>query len=145
MAGGIYRLVYRSALALPGGTEEGAAALEAILETSRRNNAPAGITGALLHSGAQVVQVLEGPLDALEAVFDRIASDLRHTALELLQFTPAAAPCFPGWSMAYVPQRHMDGLLGFETIRAEDGPEAIEAALATVARILAGEAEARAA
>lgn len=130
MVSALYRLVYRSVVSIPGEEAEAARALAAILETSRRNNAAAGLTGALLHSGAQLVQVLEGPLAAVEAVFDRIATDLRHTSVELLQFSHIAQASFPAWSMAYVPQAGIEGLFDFETMRADGWAEAIEAALA---------------
>ena len=133
----LHRLVYRSVFSMPAEEATTARELDSILETSRRNNSAAGLTGALLHSGAQFVQVLEGPLPAIEAVYDRIAADLRHTSVELLQFTPVPEPSFPAWSMAFVPQDRIDGVLALEAVRTDTAPEVIEAGIATLARILA--------
>jgi hypothetical protein len=140
MASAVYRLIYRSVFAVPGEEAEAVRELQAILDASRRNNAAAGLTGALLHSGAHVVQVLEGPVAAIEAVFDRIAADLRHTAVELLQFSPVARASFPAWSMAYIPQGSADALAMLEPMRNVDGPEGIDAALATLSGNLRADA-----
>ncbi|CAH0287836.1 BLUF domain-containing protein [Roseomonas sp. CECT 9278] len=136
MASAIYRLIYRSVFAIPSEEAEAERELRAILDASRRNNAASGLTGALLHNGPHVVQVLEGPLAAIEAVFDRIAADVRHTAVELLQFAAVAQPSFPAWSMAYIPQGSVEELALLEPMRNPGGPEAIDAALATLSGAL---------
>jgi hypothetical protein len=97
-----HRLVYRSSLVAPA-ADRRQELLAAILETSRRRNAAVGLTGALLHAGECLVQVLEGPLQPLEETYDRISADLRHANLVLLQFVPIAERGFPDWRMAYVP------------------------------------------
>jgi hypothetical protein len=102
MPGPLHRLVYRSSLA---GAERRGDQLEAILAASRRRNAATGLTGALLHDGDAVLQVLEGPLEPLEDTYDRISADLRHTGLVLLQFAPVAERCFPDWRMACLDQQ----------------------------------------
>lgn len=100
-SGRIHRLIYRSVCAIPGTAAEVAAEVEAILATSRRRNARAGLTGVLLHDGPSFVQVLEGEAAALEEAFDRISMDLRHTGFELLQFIEAPERHFAGWAMGY--------------------------------------------
>jgi hypothetical protein len=67
-----------------------------------RNNPALGITGALTFDGRQFFQVLEGPEIALDALFARIATDPRHSALRLLHRGPLATRRFPGWSMHFV-------------------------------------------
>ena len=56
-----------------------ARAIGQILAVSRRNNARAGITGALMYSGSAFAQVLEVPRLAVEAIFERIQRE-RATA-----------------------------------------------------------------
>lgn len=95
----IYRLVYLSATR---GTLD-AGALDAILATSRRNNAADGISGLLLIHEGNVMQVLEGPEDAVQRCFGRIARDPRHRSTIVLSEGPASERLFADWSMGYVP------------------------------------------
>ncbi len=97
----LYRLVYASKNLL-GPDDDPAAAVEQILDASRRNNGPAGITGALLFNGGAFAQVLEGPRHAVELTFERIQRDLRHGEVTVLQCGPAEGRGFPDWSMAFV-------------------------------------------
>jgi hypothetical protein len=96
----IYRLVYVSRNRLGGDAVSMERAVANILAVSRRNNVRAGITGALLFSADCFAQTLEGPRDAVEAVFERIQCDPRHSNTVVLQLEPAA-PAFADWSMAY--------------------------------------------
>ncbi len=75
------------------------AALNAILLTARRNNARDGITGALIVRHDLYLQWLEGPKDALVALFRRITSDDRH--LDIVQHDAGDAPtrAFAAWAM----------------------------------------------
>jgi hypothetical protein len=80
---------------------EGAAGLAEILAVSRRNNRRDGVTGALLFSENVFVQVLEGPGDAVAAVFERIQMDARHSDVVVLLSEGAAQRHFAAWDMAY--------------------------------------------
>ncbi len=73
-----------------------------ILETSRRNNAAADVTGALLHTDRLFAQTLEGPFDAVQAVFERIQADPRHDDVVILQAERVEGRLFTNWSMALV-------------------------------------------
>lgn len=53
---------------------------------SRNNPSEAAITGVLFFDGRNIAQVLEAPLQQLEAVWDEISSDLRHVRLRILEF-----------------------------------------------------------
>lgn len=77
-------------------------ALVRILRQSRRNNPPMGVTGALLYSDGNFLQVLEGPHDAVEEVFERIQQDSRHHAMLVLLDTTAEEREFGDWSMGFV-------------------------------------------
>ncbi|MEZ5283822.1 MAG: BLUF domain-containing protein [Vicinamibacterales bacterium] len=80
---------------------EAADELHAILEVSRRKNPRLGVTGALLYSGGSFAQVLEGPLDAIERIFESIQCDGRHSDVMLIESGPIDARLFPTWAMAF--------------------------------------------
>lgn len=69
--GDLYRLVYYSRNTIMGLTEKIRASVDQILETSQRNNADVGVTGALMFTDGLFAQVLEGQRDAVETVFER--------------------------------------------------------------------------
>lgn len=108
----LYRLVYRSESFL-GSEEARRAELDAILARSRVRNAASGLTGVLTLSDAVFVQVLEGPMPALEATFERICCDLRHSAVAVLELTVADRRLFDGWAMAEIrPEDQTRALVG---------------------------------
>ncbi|MBV9813540.1 MAG: BLUF domain-containing protein, partial [Acetobacteraceae bacterium] len=75
--------------------------LAEILRTSRANNGRFGLTGALLYSDQCFAQVLEGPLPAVERVFERILRDPRHGQVTVLGLERAERRLFGAWSMAF--------------------------------------------
>lgn len=98
----LYRLVYYSENRIRTDDSDFAVEIEKILSTSRRNNARAGLSGALMFSEGYFGQVLEGPQSAIEATFERLQRDQRHSDVVLLEFTPVSARIFQSWTMAYV-------------------------------------------
>jgi Sensors of blue-light using FAD len=94
----LVRLLYASRAKTPLTPE----AIDAILQTSRRGNPAAGITGLLCHSGDVFMQVLEGGREAVSALYNRIANDPRHTDVVLLQYEEITERRFAGWSMGQV-------------------------------------------
>ncbi len=99
MSGHLHRLVYYSRNQIEGDLE---GEVHDILAASRRNNVAAGVTGALMFNAGCFAQVLEGPLDAVEAIFERIQQDARHSNVAVIFAGPAAERRFPGWAMAFV-------------------------------------------
>jgi hypothetical protein len=79
--------------------------LVALLETSRRNNEKAGLSGMLLYSSQSFLQMLEGDEDALKSTYAKIGVDDRHTNLRLLMNSDVPAPLFPDWTMGF---EHVD-------------------------------------
>ena len=77
------------------------AAVQDILETSRRNNARDGLSGLLLVGGRRFLQVLEGPAEALDSAYARIRQDPRHFALVELARRPIDERSFAQWSMGF--------------------------------------------
>ena len=97
----LHRVLYCSRNMIPGAPEAVAADIREILAVSRVNNARDEVTGGLLFSEGCFAQVLEGPLDAVEAAFERIQCDPRHCEVVVLQSGPVAKRDFPNWSMAF--------------------------------------------
>ncbi len=97
----LYRVVYCSRIRLSGGEARISGELRQILATSRRNNARADISGALLFANNCFAQALEGPRAAVEQCFERIQNDPRHADVTVLEYGVTAAREFPKWSMAF--------------------------------------------
>ncbi len=57
------------------------AELAELLATSRRRNAARGVTGILLYKDGSFAQVLEGPAQVVDALYDKIRRDRRHRAV----------------------------------------------------------------
>lgn len=76
-------------------------ALDDILRAARRTNPGRGLTGALLVSGGWFAQVIEGPRDSVQAIFERISRDPRHSDIAVLHFQPIPARRFGAWAMAH--------------------------------------------
>ncbi len=76
--------------------------LDKILEQSRRNNPPRGITGLLCFTSDVFVQVIEGGRDEVCELFNAIVCDSRHTGVRLLSYEEIAERRFPGWTMGQV-------------------------------------------
>lgn len=117
----MHALLYRSR-ATPGLL---ASDLNDIIDTAQTRNRQLGVTGLLLHGrmeaipsvAGEFVQWLEGPEDAVEALFADIEGDRRHFEVEVLGRGPAeslasavregvrldeAGRLFPSWSLGLV-------------------------------------------
>lgn len=94
----IVRLTYVSRLARDCGPD----ALGKIMAVSRQNNKKLGVTGALCYSPRGFLQILEGPANAVNELYNRIVKDARHSAVTLLEYAPIPYRDFENWSMAYV-------------------------------------------
>ncbi len=77
-------------------------ALVAIVRKSKANNPSAGVTGVLCFSEGIFLQVLEGGRAAVNQLYNRIATDPRHTDLQLLCYEEIGERRFAGWSMGQV-------------------------------------------
>ena len=96
----IHQLIYMSE---PFGFDDGI--LNGILSISRRNNTRDGLTGALVCRRDIYLQLLEGPMAAVEATYARIAGDDRHLALKRLWSGEVGDRIFPDWAMRDDPAR----------------------------------------
>ncbi len=81
------------------------AELEDLLAWSRVRNEADEITGLLLYFAPELarapsfLQLLEGPADAVEATYARIAADTRHQDVQLVSRSDAPQRVFPDWTM----------------------------------------------
>lgn len=78
------------------------AALSAILDQARRNNAANGVTGMLCHYDGSFLQFLEGAPAAVAETFERICRDSRHHQVLKVLEQPISARAFADWTMAVV-------------------------------------------
>ncbi|TBR14385.1 MAG: BLUF domain-containing protein [Lysobacter sp.] len=90
-------LVYASS-ARPSLTD---AELDVLLLHSRTLNALRGITGVLIKDGVAIVQYLEGPADAVERTFARIAASPHHHDVQVLARASDVTRRFDTWHMAF--------------------------------------------
>ncbi len=100
-----YRLIYRSHSLLPHGGA-GNEGLDGILRVARMNNARLAITGALMLYDDWFAQVLEGPQQAVDSLFEKISRDRRHEAVLLDHADTSATRLFGNWAMAIVAEHH---------------------------------------
>ena len=94
----LVRLLYASRAAAP----LKPAVIEGILEQSRSQNPPRGITGILCYSGDVFIQVLEGGRDEVCELFNAIVRDARHTHVRLLAYDEIRERKFSNWTMGHV-------------------------------------------
>ena len=71
-------LLYRSTMRPDLPHEE----LVKILQSSRKNNPHLKITGLLITRDDRFLQFLEGPESSVDAIYERITNDSRHTKLD---------------------------------------------------------------
>lgn len=106
--------------------------LRSLVKRARETNAAAGITGCLVFDGRQILQVLEGEQEAVEALFAGIQRDPRHEHIRLLWQGKAHRREFAGQSMtcynlawrrmlgAGEPQQALDDLLASRAVDLTD-------------------------
>jgi len=73
-----------------------------LLEQSHRYNEQHQITGLLCYSGGHFVQLLEGPKEAVYALYARIRQDTRHRHVVALRDGAGPTRWFADWRMALV-------------------------------------------
>lgn len=90
----LLQMIYASQ---PFGFDE--AMLAGILLDARRGNTRNNVTGALIVRGDLYLQLLEGPPEMVEAAYERINRDDRHTNMRQLVHRMVEERMFPNWSM----------------------------------------------
>lgn len=95
----LYNLVYCSHAAE--GVDD--SVVDAIVATSRRRNAPLGITGLLVFGGGIFFQWIEGPKEHVTRLMELITSDPRHQSVVTLSTGEEVRErIFPNWDMELV-------------------------------------------
>jgi hypothetical protein len=106
------RLIYSSTIVPPFDFED----LRDILAASERNNPIQELTGVLVTTATQFLQVLEGPSDNVNELYRKLQRDSRHERLRLIEYTACSQRLFDGWAMRGVHRGLMsDELTGFLT------------------------------
>jgi hypothetical protein len=99
------RLVYASRSQMASNDDNTVNAdLARILMQSRKNNPANQLVGALYYSDGCFFQCLEGPSDAVEALYAKLHHDKRHYDLKVLSRSPITQLAFTRWAMKFVPQ-----------------------------------------
>lgn len=93
----LHHLMYQSRATAPMGETE----LTQLLTQSRAFNAAHDITGILLYSQGNIIQLLEGPESNVRAVFARIVRDARHTNIIKLADGSIRQRLFAQWTMGF--------------------------------------------
>ncbi len=78
------------------------AAIDSILEQSRRNNPKQGITGMLCVAEDIFIQLLEGGRDEVCELFNTIVRDPRNQQVRILVFEEITERRFGNWTMGQV-------------------------------------------
>lgn len=87
--------------------------LEALLAKSRQNNQALGLTGMLVYREQCFLQVLEGTVAEVEALFTKIGRDPRHGDVSVLLSGQIAERSFGDWRMGFVNADQDQQLPGF--------------------------------
>lgn len=92
-------LVYMSRAVRPLSDQD----LQELLAQCRRDNAQHHVTGILFYSHGNIAQLIEGEPAVIEALFQKIARDGRHSHVHKLIEKPIEQRSFGDWSMAFHP------------------------------------------
>ncbi|MVN77211.1 phosphonate transporter [Hymenobacter sp. HMF4947] len=103
----LYQIIYHSLATEAGRSPD---VLAGLLRQARAHNQDHRLTGLLLYAADthEFVQVLEGPRDELDTLYQRITRDPRHKHAFVLHEGPAAGRMFPDWRMGFVPAATQD-------------------------------------
>ena len=73
--------------------------LMSIQKIAKTNNETMDVTGSLFYNGGWFLQVLEGPIEALNTLYKKIEKDPRHKNSRIIHAEPAKFRTFTRWSM----------------------------------------------
>jgi hypothetical protein len=93
----LVHLVYTSIAAQEFSKEE----LTEILKQARTANEGLGVSGMLLFSEGNFFQVLEGQPEVVDALYQKISQDQRHTMVATIVREAIAKRFFGNWSMGF--------------------------------------------
>ena len=73
------------------------------VERFRSKNLRLGITGCIAFEGSRIMQILEGPREAVEDMFETILRDPRHSDVIQVERKPIDRVSFGHWGMVRRP------------------------------------------
>ncbi len=73
-----------------------------IIACSRANNQRAGIGGALVYTGTDFLQVIEGPAPVVALLWERVRRDPRHHSIGKFLDDNVAWTWYPEWQVGYL-------------------------------------------
>jgi len=113
----LIHIIYSSAAIHPFQEDE----LAKLLTHSRSRNAQVGITGMLLYENSSFFQILEGPGEAVDKLYQTIAQDERHTNAVVIIREPIPKRSFGEWTMGYssISANELNEIIGLNDFFAE--------------------------
>jgi len=75
--------------------------VDALVTRAMAKNASLAITGALMFTGTEFAQALEGDENRVDALMREIYLDSRHRCVTIVRRSPITVRRFDGWSLAY--------------------------------------------
>jgi hypothetical protein len=112
-----------------------AEAVDNILQSANAFNAKKDITGVLLYSEHNFIQILEGDGETVMGLFQKIKQDKRHECVMMVAYETIDKRLFPSWAMG---RKSLEGEPEFLSRLSEEDKEAFQ-------NILTGKQENRAA
>ncbi|MBP0616606.1 BLUF domain-containing protein [Jiella mangrovi] len=91
----LYRLAYVSRPAASVTADD----VKAIAASAARRNPTISVTGLLIHEFNRFIQLLEGPLDAIETLMTAIIADPRHSGIQIFLQQSAEERSLSRWIM----------------------------------------------
>lgn len=107
----------------------------AILNASWRKNRQNGIGGILLYDKTFFIQLLNGPVDKVDRIFERISQDDRHHSIRLMGEYLSQTQEFHEWNMGFLPKSDMITAI-FESHNVQEGSGLYNAEFADLEKLL---------
>ena len=89
-------------------TDTSSNSLTNIYDISQKNNLQSGISGCLLIGSNSYLQLLEGPVSAVENLYSKIKMDSRHKKVKKLFEQHIEEKLFSSWSMKFAPFNNVE-------------------------------------
>jgi adenylate cyclase len=89
------RIKYVSQFAKALGNED----IKKLAKAASNKNKKLGVTGVLMASGELFFQIIEGPADVIDQLYETICRDQRHKNVFKIEEVMAKSRLFPKWSM----------------------------------------------
>lgn len=101
--------------------------LDELLFDVRERNKVQKVTGLLLYNDGSFIQLIEGPKEVIEGLFEKIKVDKRHSNIVLLLNEKITKRAFPDWTMGYVRLNNEQGknLPGFSDFMESEEPSVL--------------------